>query len=98
MTPRNKLGCVPNLLSAANIPKMTTPLFIGSATFNVAVSFNHRSYRFSEMLKMFRRAKFRGSKNSVKFLLTFYEKMSAASCLILCIVFCVGWSKGATVL
>ena len=47
---------------------------------------------------MFRRAKFRGSKNSVKFLSTFYEKMSVASSLILLNVFCMGGSKGATVL
>ena len=47
---------------------------------------------------MFRRAKFRGSKKSVKSLLTFYEKMSAASSLILLIVFCMGGSKGAIVL
>ena len=30
--------------------------------------------------------------------LTFYEKMSAVSALILLIIFCVGGSKGATVL
>ena len=47
---------------------------------------------------MFRRAKFRLSKESVKFLLTFYEKISAASSLMLLIVFFVGGSKGATVL
>ena len=47
---------------------------------------------------MFRRAKFRGSKKSAKFLLTFYEKMSGANSLILIIVFCVGGSKGAIVL
>ena len=37
MTPRNNLGCVPNSLSTVNTLKMTTPLFIGSATSNVAV-------------------------------------------------------------
>ena len=47
---------------------------------------------------MFRRAKFRGLKKSVKFLLAFYEKMSAASSLILLIVFCVGSSMNLTVL
>ena len=47
---------------------------------------------------MFRRVRFRGSKKGVKFLLTFYEKMSAASSSKLLIVFCVGRSKGATVL
>ena len=44
---------------------------------------------------MFRRAKFRGVKED---LLTFYEKMSVVSALILLIIFCVGRSKGATVL
>ena len=46
------------------------------------------------MLKKFRRAKFIGVKED---LLTFYEKMSAVSALIL-IIFCVGGSKGETVL
>ena len=65
-------------------PKNDHALFIGSATFNVAVASKPLEL---QIFKMLRRAKFRGSKKSVKFLLTFYEKMSAASSLILLIVF-----------
>ena len=59
MTPRNNLGCVPEFLSTANTPKITMPIFIGSATPSIAVS---SSYRYSEMLKNFRMIMFRRSK------------------------------------
>ena len=38
MTPRNKLGCMPNSLSAAKYLKMATPTFFGHATGKIAVS------------------------------------------------------------
>ena len=52
MTLRNNLGYVPKSLSPAKSPKMTTPLFIRSVTFNITISF----IALAEGLKMFRMA------------------------------------------
>ena len=51
------MAYVPKCLSAANMPKLTTPLFIKGETPYLP---NRRSYRLSEVLKMFRMAMFRG--------------------------------------
>ena len=55
MTLRNNLECVPKSLSAVKSPEMTTPFFVRSATFNIAISSKQLELQFFfERLKIFR--------------------------------------------
>ena len=55
------MAYVPNCVSAANMLKMTTPTLKKLILLYIL---NRRSYRLSEVLKMFRMAMFRGSQKS----------------------------------
>ena len=59
--------------------KWPHPLSLKALLLMLLYLLNHWSYRFFEMLKMFRRANLGGQKES-KISLTFHEKMSAAFC------------------